>query len=487
MLYQLSYITEIGAAKLGLFFYKTKYFKKISSTKGNGVTLPTFLAIDQHMHIVSQIAFALLAATAVALFTRNVRRLIRNIRLAKPYWPADRKNERWRRLILNALGQKKMFKKPIPAFLHFFVYAGFIIINVEILEIILDGLLGQHRLFKPLLGDIYPLLINFFEFLAITVLLGCAIFLVRRNILKVARLNSSDISRWPRMDANIILTTEIILMAAFLSMNAADQVLQGRGEGHYIATGSFYFSSMLMPMFNSCSTGSLMMFERTAWWLHIIGVFAFLNYLPYSKHLHILFAFPNTWYSKLEPQGKMQNMPEIQREVQLMLDPSAAANMDAAPAEPGRFGAKDVVDLRTTDLLSAFSCTECGRCTSACPANITGKKLSPRKIMMDTRDRAEEIGRGMDKQGKDYKDEKSLLGDYISHEEIMACTSCQACVEACPVNIDPLSIINQLRRYIIMEEAASPGQWNTMFGNIENNQAPWQFSPADRFKWADKE
>jgi heterodisulfide reductase subunit C len=436
------------------------------------------------MHIAAQIAFLLLTVFAVGLFVRNIRRVIRNLNLGKKHWPTDNSRLRRRRLILNALGQKKMFKRPVPAILHFFVYAGFIIINVEILEIILDGLFGTHRVLLPLAGKSYAWFITFFEFLAWAVLIGCAIFLVRRNILKVHRLNMYELTRWPRLDANIILCTEIILMTAFLTLNASDQELQLRGVEHYSSTGSFLFSGWLMPLFSGMTDGQLIAYERIAWWAHIIGVFAFLNYLPYSKHLHILFAFPNAYYSRIVPQAKMPNMAEVQREVQLMLDPSAAQTADA-PVEPGRFGAKDVYDLKTTDLLGAYSCTECGRCTAVCPANITGKLLSPRKIMMDTRDRMEDIGRGMDKQGKDYKDEKSLIGDYITHEEILACTSCQACVEACPVNIDPLNIINQLKRYMIMEEAKSPQSWNIMFGNIENNQAPWQFPPMDRAKWAE--
>jgi len=437
-----------------------------------------------YMVIISQIIFLLLVTFAVGLFVRNMKRLIRNVKLGKPNWPNDQPNERWRRVLLNALGQKKMFKRPVPAILHFFVYAGFIIINVEILEIIIDGLFGTHRIFAPIIGSLYAPFISFFEFLAWGVLIGCAIFLIRRNVVKVKRLNQVELNGWPRMDANTILIAEITLMVAFLTLNTADQVLQSRGHEHYFNTGRFFFTGFMMPILNGLSTGQLVALERTCWWAHIIGVFAFLNYLYYSKHLHILFAFPNTYYSRLDPQGKIRNMPEIQKEVQLMLDPSTASN--EPPAEPGRFGAKDVFDLQTTDLLGAFSCTECGRCTAVCPANITGKLLSPRKIMMDTRDRCEEIGRGQDKQGKDYKDEKSLLGDYITHEEIFACTTCQACVEACPVNIDPLNIIQQLRRYSIMEEGNAPGNWNTMFTSIENNQAPWQFSPGDRANWAEE-
>jgi len=434
------------------------------------------------MTYIPQIIFILLLSFAIGLFIRNMKRLISYVNLGKPYWPKDQPNLRWRSVLLNALGQKKMFKRPVPATLHFFVYVGFIIINVEILEIILDGILGTHRLFAPVLGTLYAPFISFFEFLAISVLLGCAIFLVRRNILRIKRLNMPELNHWPRIDANSILIAEITLMILFLTLNTTDQILQSRGEPHFFYTGKFFFTNFFTHLLDGISTACLLVIERICWWGHIIGILAFLNYLYYSKHLHILFAFPNTWYSKLVPQGQIANMPDIQKEVAMMLDPSLASN--ESPAEPGRFGAKDVFDLKTTDLLGAFSCTECGRCTAVCPANITGKKLSPRKIMMDTRDRCEEIGRGRDKQGKDYKDEKSLLGDYITHEEIFACTTCQACVEACPVNIDPLNIIVQLRRYAIMEESQAPGNWNTMFTSTENNQAPWQFSPADRANWA---
>ncbi len=436
---------------------------------------------------IEQIVFILVTLAAIYIFARNIAKLRRNILLGKEIdEPIENKGERWKLLLLNALGQKKMFKRPIPAILHFFVYVGFVIINVEVLEIILDGLLGKHRLFAELLGEkIYPVFISSFEFLGIMVLISCVIFLIRRNILKVKRLNMPELNKFPRMDANIILITEVVLMTAFLTLDAADQTIQAKHFLYppYFQTGQFYFSSFLVPAFINMSMKSLVMIERTGWWLHILGIFAFLNYLPFSKHLHIILSFPNTYYTRLKASGKFRNMPEIAAEVQLMLNPDAAV---APPAgEPGRFGAKDATDLSWRDVLGAYSCTECGRCTSVCPANITGKKLSPRKIMMDTRDRVEELGRNIDAHGKDFKDEKSLLGDYISHEEVLACTTCQACVEACPVNIDPLSIIVELRRYIIMEEAKSPNEWNVMFGNTENNQAPWQFSPQDRFKWAD--
>lgn len=438
------------------------------------------------MLIISQIAFAILLAGASILFAANTGRIITSIRRARKLWPTDNADERWTRVFLIALGQKKMFKRPVPAILHLFVYVGFVIINIEVLEITVDGLFGSHRILAPWLGNIYGGFITFFEFLALGVLVSCIIFLIRRNVLKVRRLNARELDGWPRADANIILFAEILMMTAFLSMNAADMQLQSIHASGYHHTGSFLISGFIQPVFSGWSEGALVAVERFGWWFHIIGIFAFLNYLPFSKHLHILFAFPNTFYSKLESPGKMRNMPEITREVQLMLDPNAAMAAGAEPpAEPGRFGAKDVSDLTSVDILGAYSCTECGRCTASCPANITGKLLSPRKIMMDTRDRCEDLAKHHYQSGN-WEDGKSLLGDYTTHEEILACTSCQACVEACPVNIDPLSIINQMRRYIIMEEAASPGQWNTMFSNIENNQAPWQFSPADRFKWAEE-
>jgi len=406
----------------------------------------------------------------------------RNILLGKDEDLNDNKPQRWKNMILLALGQKKMFKKPIPALLHFAVYAGFIIINIEILEIFLDGVLGKHRLFAPMIGGLYDILIGFFEILAVLVFLACAIFLVRRNILKVRRLNQAELNGWPRNDANIILITEIILMSLFLTMNSVDQVLQSHHVEHYTGTNPFWISSHLMSLFAGMSDNTLVGIERGCWWLHIIGVFAFLNYLPYSKHFHILLAFPNAYYARLEPQGELENMPEIQQEVLYMMQPELAP---AATGEqpPHRFGAKDVQDLSWKNLLDAYSCTECGRCTASCPANITGKKLSPRKIMMDTRDRMEEIGKQLDKNKERQDDGKSLLHDYISVEELRACTSCQACVESCPVSINPLDIIIQLRRNLVMEESNSPQEWNLMFGNIENNMAPWKFSPDDRDAW----
>jgi heterodisulfide reductase subunit C len=410
----------------------------------------------------------------------------RNINLGRDEKFSGDRARRWKNVLLLAFGQKKMFKRPIPALLHFFVYAGFIIINIEILEIILDGIFGTHRLFAPFLGGLYNVLIGCFEILAALVLLGCAIFLVRRNILKVRRLAQKELNGWPKTDANLILITEIVLMSLLLTMNATDYNLQLAGAPHYFATGPFWISGhLLAPLFSGLSVHTLMAIERTCWWLHIAGIFAFLNYLPYSKHMHIILAFPNAYYARLEPQGEMKNMPEIQKEVLYMMQP------ELAPAEPAaeehhRFGAKDIMDLSWKNLLDAYACTECGRCTAVCPANMTGKKLSPRKIMMDTRDRMEEVGENINKNKVFTDDGKSLVHDYISVEELRACTTCNACVEACPVSIEPLSIINQLRRYLVMEESNAPQEWNGMFNNIETNMAPWKFSPDDRDKWVEE-
>ena len=433
-----------------------------------------------------QIIFLTIFLFASYFIYKSIRRIRRNILLGRAEERSDNPGKRLKTMLLVALGQKKMFKKPLPAFLHLFVYLGFIIVNIEILEIVLDGLFGTHRIFVPLTGNLYPFLINVFEFFAVTVIASCTIFLIRRNILKVRRFNAREMTAWPRLDANIILAFEIFLMLCFLSMNAADYILQTRGAEHYIAAGNFFFSGFLVSIFQGFSTGQLIFIERFSWWSHIIGVFAFANYVFYnSKHLHIFISFPNTFFSKLEPAGKFTNMPEVTKEVKLMLNLPVEGPTDSN-APVGRFGAKDVTDLNWKNLMDSYSCTECGRCTAQCPANITGKKLSPRKIMMDTRDRLEEVGRNLDKHGKDFADNKALLGDYITAEEIMACTTCNACVEACPVNIDPLNIILQLRRYKIMEESQAPASWNMMFSNIENNFAPWKFSPADRFKWAEK-
>ncbi|RYZ23234.1 MAG: (Fe-S)-binding protein [Chitinophagaceae bacterium] len=439
------------------------------------------------MEFVPQILFMILVVAAVWVFARKVGAIRRNINLGRDEELKDNPGARWRNTLLMALGQKRMFDKPLVGLLHFLVYAGFIIINVEILEIVLDGIFGTHRLFAPTLGSFYTFVINFFEILAFLVLASCVVFLLRRNAVRVKRLNMRELNGWPRSDANFILTWEIVLMSLFLVMNAADKALQLRGYGHYgeVQTADFWVSGIITPMFANMGTATLVAIERTAWWLHIAGIFFFLNYLPYSKHLHIILAFPNTYFARLKPQGQMVNMPEIQQEVLYAMQPEMAPTGEAAGEGHKRFGAKDVQDLTWKNLLDSYTCTECGRCTQACPANQTGKKLSPRKIMMDTRDRMEEIGANREKNGGTFQDDgKSLLHDYITTEELWACTSCQACVQACPVLIDPLHIINQLKRYLALEESNQPNEWNGMYSNVENNFAPWKFSPDDRANWA---
>ncbi len=436
------------------------------------------------MHLLSQIFFIIIFAAAFGLFTRSVMDIRRNILLGKDADYSDNPAKRWRNVLLLALGQKKMFRNPLVAILHFFVYAGFIIINIEILEIILDGILGTHRLFAPYLGVVYTFLINAFEVLAVLVIIACIVFLIRRNIIKLKRFASRDLNGWPRSDANYILFTEIILMLLFLTMNTADGLLQSRGYGHYAEhiTGNFIVSGMLMPVYDSLSDSSLVALERSCWWLHIVGILAFMNYLPYSKHLHIILAFPNAYYARLKPKGEMNNMAAVQNEVLYAMQPELAPTPDPDAPTP-KFGAKDVFDLSWKNLLDAYTCTECGRCSAACPANITGKALSPRKIMMDTRDRLTEVGKNI-KTNNQFKDDgKSLLHSYITVEELRACTTCNACVEECPVSISPLEIILELRRSLIMEESNAPQEWNAMFSNIENNFAPWKFSPDDRDKW----
>ncbi len=430
----------------------------------------------------SRICFVLLSGIAIWLFSRNALRIRKNILLGRDEDFSDQPRRRWRNLLLLAFGQKKMFRNPLVAVLHFFIYAGFIIINLEVLEIFLDGIMGTHRLFESPMGSLYLLLINAFEILALAVLFACVIFLCRRNILKLRRFISHDLDGWPRSDANYILITEIVLMALFLTLNASDTLLQQRQYGHFALnpTGDFLISKWIHPLLDRLSTPQLVLLERASWWLHITGIFAFLNYLPYSKHLHILLAFPNAYYARLWPEGKMQNMKSVQQEVLYAMQPEQAPADAAAPA---RFGAKDVMDLSWRNLLDAYACTECGRCTAACPANITGKKLSPRKIMMDTRDRLEEVGRNVRVHGAFQDDGKYLLKGYISVEELRACTSCNACVEECPVSISPLEIILELRRSLVMEDSDAPAEWNTMFGNVENNFAPWKFSPEDRDAW----
>jgi len=429
--------------------------------------------------MISQIIFVVLALAGSALFAYNARKVIRNIKLGKARNRSDKPQERWMTMLKVAFGQTKMAVRPVPFLLHLIVYLGFVIINLEVLEIVIDGIFGTHRVFAGL-GGFYNFLIGGFELLALGVWLACAIFLIRRNIVKLKRFSGIEMKSWPKSDANYILITEILLMTAFLTMNAADAKLQTLGAAHYTTAGAFPISVWLQNLLPN-SIDSLIFIERFCWWFHIVGIFAFLNYLPYSKHFHILLAFPNTYFSNLKPKGQFTNMDSVTNEVKAMLDPSFV------PAEtaPGKFGAKDIQDLTWVNLLNAYTCTECGRCTSVCPANITGKLLSPRKIMMDTRDRMEEVGKNIDKHGIEHQDGKSLLDDYITREEIWACTSCNACTEACPVNIDPLEIIVELRRYAVMEESVAPASINAMLGNVENNGAPWKYSPADRFNWTE--
>jgi heterodisulfide reductase subunit C len=429
--------------------------------------------------MIGQVLFIIILATAVYLFSKNVARIRRNILLGRDVDRSDRPAERWKTMAKIALGQTKMVKRPFAALMHFFIYVGFVIINIEVLEILIDGVFGSHRIFSRSLGGLYGLLIGGFEILAVLVLVSCISFLARRNIGHLKRFSGVEMTSWPKSDANYILVIEILLMTAFLTMNAADHKLQLMNFGHYIKAGSFPVSTFIGRLLPN-TANALEMIERGCWWFHIIGILAFLNYLPYSKHFHILLAFPNTYYSNLDPKGKFTNMASVTNEVKAMLDPSF---VPGTSGEIARFGAKDVTDLTWKSLMEAYTCTECGRCTSVCPANQTGKLLSPRKIMMDTRDRMTEVGNNLDKNGKDFKDDKTLLDNYITREELWACTTCNACVEACPVNINPLEIITEMRRYIVMEESQAPASLNNMFGNVENNGAPWKYSNADRFNW----
>ena len=431
--------------------------------------------------MIAQILFVIIAAIATYFFVKNLKTIRRNILLGKDVDLTDNKAERWKTMLKVAFGQTKMAARPVPFVLHLIVYVGFVLINIEVLEILVDGIFGTHRVLS-VLGSVYNLAIGFFEILAFGVLVACIVFLTRRYVVKLARFQSPELQGKPNKDAAYILFIEIILMAALLNMNAADQILQSRGADHYINAGSFPISSWLMvPLFSGLSDGALVFIERAAWWFHIIGIFAFMNYLPFSKHFHIIMAFPNTFYSNLKAKGELNNMASVTQEVKLMLDPSAVTPEGYEP--PTSFGVKDVQDLTWKNLMDAYTCTECGRCTSSCPQNITGKLLSPRKIVMDVRDRLEEVGKNIDANSGSFVDDGKNLHSYITEEELWACNTCNACVEACPININPMEMIVEMRRYKVMEQSSAPGSLNNMFNNLENNQAPWQFSPMDRANW----
>lgn len=438
------------------------------------------------MKYIAIVLFAIVLIIGIGKFVSNIKKIIRNIRLGRDVNRYDNPSARWKNMAMIALGQSKMVKRPIAGILHVIVYIGFVIINIELLEIIIDGLFGTHRIFA-FLGGFYNVLIASFEILAFLVLLAVIVFWFRRNASNIKRFSHVDLKGWAKNDGNYILYFEVVLMGLFLMMNAADFHLQNLPDAPagYIMAGSYPVSSFISPIFEGTNVGIVVLIERIAWWLHIIGILIFLNYLYVSKHLHILLAFPNTYFANLNPQGKFDNLESVTNEVKLMMDPTADPYTTTASNDiPAKFGASDVQDLDWVQLLNAYTCTECGRCTSSCPANQTGKKLSPRKIMMDTRDRLEEVGKNIDKnQGVFIPDGKSLLNDYITPEELWACTSCNACVEECPVNISPLSIILDMRRYLVMEQSAAPMSLNAMMTNIENNGAPWQYNQMDRLNW----
>ena len=426
--------------------------------------------------MISSLIFTAVLAAGVAGFTYQVRRLRRGLALARPSGRHDRQSERWSTMARVALGQGKMGPRPLAAAMHLIVYVGFVLINIEVLEIVLDGILGTHRLLRAPLGGIYDGLMNFFEVLGFLVIVACVVFLGRRLGSGPDRLKHPDLAGWPQRDAVNILVIEIVLMSALLLMNAAEYQHQVASNQQLVTSSPWWISGLLLPIFGGWSASALSTFATSMWWLHFVGILAFLNYLPKSKHFHIILAFPNVWYSKLAPRGQIPAMDSVTTEIKAMMDPSFVPDPNAVP--PARFGAKDVQDLHFANLLNAYSCTECGRCTSECPANQTGKKLSPRRIMMATRDRVEEV---LD--GGDSATQKTLLDDWITREELWACTTCNACVEACPVNIDPLDVILQMRQYLVMEESAAPPTVNVAMGNIENNAAPWAYPQADRGNW----
>ena len=424
------------------------------------------------MEFIPNIIFVIILVVSLGFFTRNVMRLKRNINLGKGQTePITNKPERISNMLRIALGQSKMVTRPIPGILHLIVYLGFIIINIELIEILIDGIFGTHRVFSPM-GGFYGFLIGSFEVFAVLVLIAVIAFWSRRNIIRIKRFSETKMMGWPKLDADLILYFEIILMSLFLLMNATDLEFQNMNNGNVI-------SGYIYPYFSGYSEETLHLFERSFWWSHIIGIFIFLNYLYYSKHLHIILAFPNTYYASLSDMGKLNNMKSVTNEVNIMMGKSNESDVN----DDINFGASDVMDLSWLQLLNAYSCTECGRCTSVCPANMTGKKLSPRKIMMDTRDRIEEVGNNIDTNGKYINDNKKLLGDYISEEELWACTSCNACVEECPISINPLSIIMDMRRNLVMEDSSAPSELNNMMTNIENNGAPWPYNQQDRLNW----
>lgn len=433
------------------------------------------------MQYIPNILFIIALVAGIGYFTLNIRKVIRNIKLGQKVDASNHTSERWANVFRIALGQSKMTVRPISGFLHIIVYVGFIIINIEVLEIIIDGIFGTHRIFSSL-GSFYGFLIGSFEILALLVLVSVIVFWMRRNIIKIRRFWKSEMKGWPKSDGNIILYFEMVLMILFLVMNATDVSFQEMNNGNVV-------SKYVASMFSGTPEGTLHIIERTAWWLHILGILAFLNYLYFSKHLHIMLAFPNVYFGKVVPKGKFKNLESVTNEVKMMMDPNIdpfAAPADGATEAPSKFGASDVMDLSRIQLLNAYTCTECGRCTDECPANNTGKKLSPRKIMMDTRDRLEEVGKNIDKNGEFKDDGKQLLDDYITREELWACTTCNACVEACPVSIDPLSIIMEMRQYLVMEQSAAPAELNVAMTNIENNGAPWPYNQMDRLNWKDE-
>ncbi len=443
------------------------------------------------MQYIDNVIFFILLVAGFGLFFKSLKEISRNIHLGKFIDRTDHKAERWKTMAKVALGQSKMVKRPIAGILHIFVYVGFVIINLELLEIIIDGIFGTHRFLLGIFGqNLYAVFTSTLEILALLVVIAVVIFFIRRNFYGVKRLTMKELFGWPKEDANWILMIEFALMVAFFMMNAADYYIDEAWNVQHF-TNNFPISKHLFFFFGNQSVFNLQtlhIIEKSAWWFHFIGILFFMNYLYYSKHLHIIFAFPNTWYANLQPKGKFNNLDSVTKEIKLMMDPNA--DPYAAPAEnpaeevPSKFGAEDIFDLNQVQLLNAYTCTECGRCTSVCPANITGKKLSPRKIMMDTRDRIEEVGKNINKNGKFVDDGKKLLNDYITKEELWGCTSCNACVEACPVLIDPLSIIIEMRRFLVMEQSAAPQELNLMMTNIENNAAPWQYNQADRLNWA---